>query len=167
MISTLLIIFAVLAANWVLPLVFCWAYVLLAWKVMEDVTFIGRHGLFAMFKLDELGLVPWHARLWKDWGGVGLMGFMVFRNHPGKWDDAWVARTKMHEGEHCRHWFWLGAMFYVSYLLHMAFIYFFQKDKHPYLDCWSERLARKKAGQQLDFTPAEWPQGENDRWPWW
>jgi len=156
----------VLGINWLLPLVCCWAYLLLAWLLFKDVTFHSWYGPFPVFKLDEVGLVPAHASLWHDWGGVGLMGFAILRDRPETWDDARVARTKVHEGTHCWQWL-LGLAFYLSYLLHMAFIYLFHPKKHPYLDCWAERMARKRAGQQLDFTRAEWPQGKDDRWPWW
>lgn len=160
------VLLVALAVNWLLPLFLCWSYLLVAWKIFEDLTFHSWYGPFPIFKLDEQDLVPPHARLWRDWGGVGLMGFAILRDRPGTWDDAWVARTKVHEGTHIWQWA-LGLLFYVSYLCHMAFIYLFQKNKHPYLDCWAERMARRRAGQQVDFTPAEWPDGKTDRWPWW
>lgn len=40
-------------------------------------------------------------------------------------------------------------------------------NKHPYLDCWAERMARKRAGQQVDIPPKDWPQGKRDLIPWW
>lgn len=38
--------------------------------------------------------------------------------------------------------------------------------KHAYLDIWSERLARKRAGQQVDIPPSQWPSGPKDLFPW-
>lgn len=108
---------------------------------------------------------PWHSRLWVDWFGVGLYGFMCYRNLEG--DSKRATRTITHEGAHCIQWMIFGLMFLVIYLLHMLFIYFFQKSKHPYLDCWFERWARKRAGQVVDMPRAFWPQGPRDRWPWW
>lgn len=161
---------------------------------------------------------PWHVKWWKDWGGVGLYWFMCYRDLPAKWDDAWVARTIVHEGTHCWQWLVLGLFFYVTYMLHVLWIFVTQKwqawrrlkeltkdltelpvggpnqaplyfgeiafewvgnglktkpvlwlpyTKHPYLDCWAERMARKRAGQVVDVPPKDWPQGKDDLWAWW
>ena len=40
-------------------------------------------------------------------------------------------------------------------------------NKHPYLDCWAERMARKKAGQLVNVPFDQWSQGPKDLWPWW
>lgn len=160
---TWLVWFAVI--NWGAPLLM-WVYPLVMTWVFKDFVFQGFYGPFAKFKLATKDVEPWHARLWRDWGGVGLYWFMCYRDEDGKRDDAWVARTVVHEGSHCWQWL-LGLLFIVSYWLHMGFIFLFQKSKHPYMDCWAERMARKRAGQQIDFTPGEWPQGPKDRWPWW
>lgn len=161
-----IIILLIVLANWLLPLVFSWSYILLAY-CLGDVVYAGMYGPFAKFRLAYKGLQKWHDRLWRDWGGVGLFLAMVYRDNEGPEDDAWVARTVVHEGTHCWHWVWLGAMFYVTYLGHMLFIFLFQKERHPYLDCWSERLARKRAGQLVDVPRDQWPDGPKDRWPWW
>lgn len=157
--------------NWVLPLAM-FVYPLVMWLVFKDFVFIGFHGPFAMFRLVEKGVEPWHARLWRDWGGVGLYGFMCYRAPAGK-RGAWVQRTIEHEAEHCLHWLILGMSFYVFYVGHMLWILVTQKlkgppyTKHPYLDCWSERLARREARQRVDIPPDMWPHGRKDLWPWW
>jgi len=155
-----------IAINWVVPLLM-WLYPLFMMWVFKDFVFVGFHGPFGKFRLATRGVEPWHAKLWKDWGGVGLYGFMCYKDREDTRDDAWVARTIKHEGTHCWQWLALGLLFYVTYAGHSLFIYLFQKDKNAYLDCWAERMARKHAGQKLDIPPAEWPDGPNDRWPWW
>jgi hypothetical protein len=154
-----------LGLNWVIPMVLCWVYEIYG-RLSGDFVHMGFYGPFAKYRL-SYKMHKWHDRLWRDWGGVGLFLFMVYRDEIGPEDDAYVARTVVHEGTHCWQWMWLGGMFYVSYLAHMAFIYFFQKDKHPYLDCWAERMARKASGQLVDIPPDQWPQGPKDRNPWW
>lgn len=110
---------------------------------------------------------PWHVKWWKDWGGVGLYWFMCFRDRPSKWDDEWVGRTVVHEGTHNIQTAVFGLMKFVLDLVFMLFIFVFLKDKHPYLDNPFERQARRRAGQQVDVPKEDWPQGKNDRWPWW
>ncbi len=39
--------------------------------------------------------------------------------------------------------------------------------KHAYIDNWSERLARRRAGQLVDIHPSEWRYEKDDLWPWW
>lgn len=109
---------------------------------------------------------PWHLRLWEDWGGVGLYGYLVYRDRPSAWDDKWVAKTIQHEWVHVVQFLSLGLIFLLAYGGHMLFIFLFQKDKHPYLDCWAERMARSIAGQKVDYAKEEWPQGSEDQWPW-
>jgi hypothetical protein len=155
----------VVVLNWAIPLVACGAYGLWGYCA-GDFVYAGHYGPFIKLRL-SYKMLKWHDRLWRDWSGVGLFLFMVYRDELGPEDDSWVARTVVHEGTHCWHWLWLGSMFYVAYLAHMIFIYFFQKDKHPYLDCWSERLARKHAGQLVDIPKEQWPDGPYDRNPWW
>ena len=136
---------------------------------------------------DELNFMePWHVKWWRGWGGVGLYWFMCYRDRVVSSDDAWVKQTIVHEGVHCWQWAILGLLFPISYLLHMLWILVTQRFlsiagwrtyqfptedgwpfRHPYLDCWAERMARKRAGQQVDIPPQDWPQGKNDLWPWW
>ena len=172
----------------------------------------------AMAFADELDFMePWHAKWWRDWGGVGLYGFMCYRDRVDSGDDAWVERTKIHEATHCLQWAVLGLLFPVLYLLHMLWILVTQRikarwklyklmrgvelpiggpnkapivfgdivfewlgddlkrkavllhpySKHPYLDCWAERMARKSAGQQVDIEPTDWAKYSGDLRPWW
>jgi hypothetical protein len=128
----------------------------------------GKHTLSVPEDDDRLDFMePWHAKLWVDWGGVGLYWFMVYRDRPSAWDDYWVGRTITHESVHCTQVAILGMLHVLSYIIHVLFIYFFQSDRHPYLDCWAERQARRIAGQKVDIPKDEWPQGPDDRWPWW
>jgi hypothetical protein len=154
------------AINWVAPLLM-FLYPLFMKLVFKDFVFKGFTGPFAKFALANKGVEPWHAKLWKDWGGVGCYGFMCYKDRDDTLDDAWVARTIVHEGAHCWQFLILGLLQPVLYLGHSVFILIFQKSKHPYLDNWFERAARKKAGQRVDIPRTEWPQGPRDRWPWW
>jgi len=161
------------AINWggllllyVYPLAMTWL-----WK---DFVFEGFYGPFGKFRLANTDLEPWHAARWRDWGGVGLGLFMCYRDRPGAQDDAWVARTIVHEGTHCWQWLILGLVgFFLSYFGHAAIIFVTQKlkgkpyTKHAYLDIWAERMARKRAGQLVDIPPDQWMRGPDDLWPWW
>ena len=158
--------------NWLVPLVFSWGYAALGMWVMKDFVYGGRTKWALKFRLINKGeegksLDPWHARLWRDWWGLGLLGAMFYRDLAGKEDDKSVARGLAHEGEHTRHWLWLGLLFLVVYIGHSLLIFVFQPNKHAYLDNWSERLARAAAGQPVDITMSAWPSGPRDRWPWW
>jgi hypothetical protein len=158
--------------NWGAPLLL-WLYPLFFMVAFKDFVWEGFHGPFGKFRLANEGLESWHAKWWKDWGGVGLYWFMCYRDRPGVVDDAWVERTKLHEGEHCKHWAILGLLFYAAYLGHSVGIWVTQKikgkpyTKHAYLDNWSERLARKQAMQIVNIDPLEWGDGVDDLWPWW
>jgi len=155
----------IISFNWVAPLVICWIYALCGyWS--GDFIHTGRCGAFVKFRL-SYRMKKWHDKLWKDWAGVGLFLFMVYRDEVGPEDDASVARIVVHEGTHCWQWLWLGLLFYVTYMGHMIVIYLFQKNRHPYLDCWAERMARKRAGQLVNVPREQWIDGPNDRWPWW
>lgn len=147
----------IIALNWGLPIVGFSLYFLFAWLVLRDFVFDGFYGPFLKFRLADK-LEPWHARLWRDWGGVGLHVAMVCRDE--------TERTVKHEGTHlCQQL--LGLIFWVVYFGHMGWIFAVQPRKHPYLDCVWERQARARAGQQVDIQPVDWPQGQDDRWPWW
>jgi hypothetical protein len=148
--------------NWGAPLL-TWLYPLLMMAFFKDFTFEGFHGPFAKFALATRNVEPWHAKLWKDWSGVGSYGFMCYKPS----DSVWMARTMVHESCHCWQFVILGLLQPILYIGHSAFIFFFQKSKHAYLDNYFERMARKHAGQQVDIPPAQWSQGPDDRWPWW
>jgi hypothetical protein len=151
--------------NWTLPLL-SWIYPLFMTLVFRDFTFDGFSGPFARFKLAEKDVEPWHAKRWRDWWGMALFGFICYREIPGTTEKQ-VKQLFVHESVHCWQAIIGGLLYLLSYFAHMTFIYFFQIDKHPYLDCWAERMARRIAGQKVEFTPNDWPQGPNDRWPWW
>jgi len=167
------IILWIVAINWVAPLLmFVYPLGLKLWS--KEFVFEGFYGPFAKFRLaNEDTLEPWHAKMWKDWGGVGLFMFMCYRDLPEKWDDARVARTIVHEGTHCWHWLFFGLFFWFTYAGHSLWILVTQKikgkpyTKHSYLDIWSERLARKRAGQLVDVPPDQWFDGKDDIWAWW
>jgi hypothetical protein len=162
----------IIGINWGVPVLLL-LYPLVMMVVWKDFVFEGFYGPFFKFRLANKDLEPWHVKLWRDWGGVGLGWCMCYKDKPTKADDAWVARTIVHEGTHCWQWLFLGLFFYVTYMVHMLWILITQRikgkpyTKHPYLDCWPERMARKKAGQLVDVPPDQWPQGKDDLWPWW
>ena len=193
--------------NWGAPLLL-WLYPLTMMVLFKDFVWEGFHGPFGKFRLANKGLESWHAARWKDWAGTAMYWFMCYRDKEGPADDAFVAVTIEHEGEHCWHWAFLGLSFYVFYILHSVWIWVTQKirwawiratkeravgqdnrwmrilekkdggvvravyedkpyTRHAYLDNWSERLARKKAGQIVDIDPEYWGHGKDDLWPWW
>jgi len=162
----------ILGINYIAPLL-TWVYPLFMMVVFKDFVWEGFHGPFGKFRLANKGLESWHAARWKDWGGTAMYWFMCYRDREGAYDDAWVERTKLHEGEHCKHFAILGAFFWLLYLGHSLLILVTQKikgkpyTKHAYLDNWSEKLARKRATQVVDIAPSDWFQGEGDIWPWW
>jgi len=159
--------------NWILPLIM-FVYPLFTMWIWKEFVFEGFHGPFAKFRLANEDLEPWHAARWRDWAGVGLYGFMCYRDLKGKHDDKKVQRTILHEGGHCWHWLILGLVgFIIAYYGHSFLILITQKikgkpyTKHAYYDIWSERLARKRAGQKLNIPPEEWYWGKDDLIPWW
>lgn len=170
MVSTALEVFCwFVIVNWILPLAM-FLYPLTMMLLFKDFVFDGFRGPFLKFRLSHRRtLEPWHARLWRDWAGVGLYGFMCYRSFTLRKNK----KTIDHEAEHCVHWLILGLSFYPLYLGHMLWILVTQRikgppyTKHPYLDCWSERLARREACQRVDIPPEQWPHGKKDLWPWW
>jgi hypothetical protein len=184
------------AINWGGTLLF-WLYPLVMWLIFKDFVFEGFYGPFAKFRLVNKGEIddpiePWHARAWSDWWGVCLHWYICYRDRPGKFDDALVARGLVHEGTHGWQQLALGLLFWVAYKGHMLWILVTQKirhwwlkrkmhpegaeqppdnvryyTKHAYLDCWAERMARGRAGQLVDVPPYQWPQGPADLLPFW
>ena len=123
--------FAIAAAiNWgALFLLWVYPLTMLAFK---DFVFEGFYGPFAKFRLatkedTDDPIEPWHAKMWADWGGVGLGLFMCYRDRPTKADDEWVARTIVHEGTHCWQWSVLGISFFVIYKVHVLWIFITQR----------------------------------------
>lgn len=160
----------VVAINWGAPLLL-WLYPLVMTLVFKDFVFDGFYGPWARFKLVRFGMEPWHARMWRDWCGAGFYGFMCYRSYPD-WTKFTMDRLLKHEATHCRHWAIFGLHFWFLYVGHTLWIFVTQRlkgkpyTKHPYYDCWSERLARKAAGQSLNIPPEQWPGGKDDLWPW-
>ena len=72
-----------------------------------------------------------------------------------------------HEQAHVLQNYILGVLFYPTYIVFTCWIYLFQWAKHAYIDNPFERWARRAAGQKVYLSPEEWPDGPNDRWPWW
>ena len=145
-------------------------YVIVRRMVGEDDAYVIENeagGMAEVFAHELDFMEPWHTKWWKDWGGVGLYWFMCYRDRPSRWDDEWVGRTIVHEGTHNIQTAIFGLMKFLLDLIFMGFIFLFLKKKHPYLDNPFERQARRRAGQQVDVDPEDWPQGRNDRWPWW
>jgi hypothetical protein len=164
------ILAAAVAINWVAPLA-QWLYPLYITLFTGDMEFVGFHGPWAKFSVRPTAKA-WHYNLWRNWDGVGLYGFLCYKPN-SRWTPEYTQQVVKHEAEHCKHWVIFGMSFYLLYTVHMAWIYAVQKlkgppyTKHPYFDCWSERLARKAAGEKVDIPPMEWPCGTTDLWPWW
>lgn len=167
--STWEVVWLVIAINWLSPLLL-WLYPL-TMLLRKEFVFDGFYGVWAKFRLSESNATPWHVSRWRGWAGVGLYGFICYRplSH---WNIFTTQRIILHEAAHCRQWAVLGLSFCVFYAGHVAWILLTQKlkgppyTKHPYLDCWCERSARKAAGQRADIPPRDWPGGQEDLWPW-
>ena len=152
---------------WLLPAtIITWAvYVLPLWA-FGCIKWDGWHSyLIARFKL--VNNDGWYARAWRDWAGWGGPCVMILKDLPTELDDRWVEVTEKHESRHCIQQFLLGILFHIIYGVDLIYLWLFRKDKHAYLDNFLERDARQYAGQRVDIPRSEWPQGPNDRWPWW
>jgi hypothetical protein len=165
-----MILLSIFAINWIAPFILSWAYALWLWKFSHDMEFKGWirvGGIFPVAKFRLISKKSWYAKLWQDWYGMGFMGIVLYRDEPGIYDDAFVKMTLIHEPRHCLQGYILGLLFWILYVVDLLLIYFFIPARHPYLDNWFERDARRVSGDQVDFTPDQWPNGPNDRWPWW
>ena len=158
----------VVGINWGgLLLLYVYPLAMLIWK---DFVFDGWYGPFAKFRLvtkkdTNDPIEPWHAKMWKDWWGIGLGLFMCYRYHN--------VRGEIHEGTHCWQWAILGLIIFIlAYKGHVLWILITQKikgkpyTKHAYLDCWAERMARSRAGQTVNILPKDWMHGKGDLLPW-
>jgi len=163
------ILLVVLAANWLIPGVLCWGYVLWLWKISHDIKFMGWKKVsfipIAAWKL--ISKKSWYAKLWNAWKGTGLFMNIIYEDDPGTRDDAFVLKTIIHETRHSWQWVVLGGSFVIVYFGDCGFIYLFQQNKHPYLDNILERDARRAAKERVDIPREQWIDGPNDRWPWW
>jgi hypothetical protein len=158
------IILFVIVGNWLGSVIF-WIYPLVMGLIFKDLVFDGWEGPIAKFRLAKKDVEPWHAKLWKDWWGVGLHWFMCYK-YPNE-------RGMRHEKAHCSQQLSCGLFWWFIYFGHMLWILVVQKikgppyTKHPYLDCVWERGARRAAGQPVDIPPDKWPDGPKDLFPWW
>lgn len=76
-------------------------------------------------------------------------------------------RSLFHENRHVKQQYICGIFFLILYVLESLRIWLFSKDEHAYLDNWFEIDARTYAGQPAKLGKEYWPDGKNDRWPWW
>lgn len=73
----------------------------------------------------------------------------------------------MHETAHVYQQYILGVFFFPVYILTSLFIYCFVWSKHPYIDNFFEKWARKRAGQLVKIPKEDRERYMKDRWPWW
>lgn len=73
----------------------------------------------------------------------------------------------IHERTHVKQNYIFGVFFFLLYILDSIYIYLTDFSKHPYIDNYFERWARMEAGQPVDVPRDDWPDGRNDRNPWW
>jgi hypothetical protein len=72
-----------------------------------------------------------------------------------------------HERRHCMQNYVFGILFFLAYIFESLRLYLFCKDKHAYLDNRFELDAREYAGQPVHIPRSQWPDGPDDRNPWW
>ena len=118
--------------------------------------------IFEWYIYNDGWLYRWMDK--KGWGGFSI-GNNVFLS-PIK-DLKVENRLFLHEQEHCFQQYKFGIFFLLFYLLESLRIFFFDREKHSYLDNRFEREARKAAGQRVDIPREDWPQGPTDHWVWW
>lgn len=135
-------------------------FYIIPFLIMRQYRFVRRKGWVQEFIVNDN---TFSQKLWKGWSGWSCGNFIVYGSESSSNNE----KTQTHERRHSSQIFTFGIIQPISYIVHMIFIYFFQKDKHPYIDCVWERDARREAGQKVEFTKKEWYWGEDDRWPWW
>lgn len=164
-----LVALVALACNWAVPLVLSWLYVLplfaLGW-----IKFYRRQGLLWIFTLDDETRSNGYVAAWRNWAGLGLMTVAIIRDTPEQHDR--YAVTIEHEGRHSKQILVLGSIQPILYTTFTLVLLLTAKlgltpRLHPYLDNPFERDARRAAGQPVDIAPKDWPQGDDDYWPWW
>jgi hypothetical protein len=106
-----------------------------------------------------------YSRWWRDWWGCSIPHCIILRwDVPIKYREEVIMHENCHEQ---RQWEVYGIFQPVLYFSFTIFIWLFLKNKHSYLDNPFERQARKAAGEPVDIPRDKWPQGPNDRFPWW
>ena len=145
-----------------------WALPITVWGFLITLPFLAL-GQLRVVRLNDLVLEMvsvegrWYERTWmKKWAGFCTGAVIVYRH-----DYVGSERTEKHERQHAKQCYWFGIFQPIAYFSHCLFIWFFQKNKHAYLDNWFERDARRAAGQPVDIPPEQWFEGPDDRWPWW
>ena len=105
--------------------------------------------------------------LYSKMHGRGWYGFTLGNNVIVN-DDIEAKKVSLtHENEHVIQNYIFGIFFLPVYFLLMLGIFIFLPEKHSYIDHPFERMARRAAGQKLEYTRDEWPHGSSDRWTWW
>jgi hypothetical protein len=166
-------VLSVLYINWGIPFVCSLLYVLWLRYVSRDIVFVScmRAGVIPALRWRLVSKRSWYAKAWQDWYGVGLFCQIIHRDEADTDDDAYVAETIHHEMRHVLQWVILGLLFPVLYVLHFAWLLVVESlkaapERHPYLDNWFERDARRAAGQVVDVARGHWPHGPDDLNPW-
>lgn len=160
---------------WALPLTFLNALVVLPLWATGQYKFHQRWGL-----VFEFSVVPgsWVRRtFWGGWGGYSMGSLIVYRE-----DSLPYAYISTHERRHSFQTYVFGVLAILYPVVSAVIWLFFRKPftvwvsritgnlprrYHAYLDNPAERDARRWANQKVDIPPNEWPQGSDDRWPWW
>ena len=151
----------------ILGFLWCLPVSILAWMVMIILYLFGQ---IEEFKITKALVFVWNIEL-DSW----------LRSHTMKWAGSTAGNniiiaynvnivrymeTMRHEIHHCKQHYRWGIFFFPVYILECLFIWLFMKDKHPYLDNHFERAARKAAGQLVNIPREQWPDGKDDRNPW-
>lgn len=151
----------ILGFIWCSPMsALVWAYmlVLLAFGSMENVRFLPNLAIIWDVENDSWLYTKMHGR---GWYGVTLGNNMIV-NDIGEGYETSIKHENVHI---VQNYIW-GVFFLPVYVLVMGYMYLFMHDKHSYIDHPFEREARMEAGQKVDYTRAEWPDGPNDRGAW-
>jgi len=106
----------------------------------------------------------WYAKKWERWKGVGLWLVMILKDRD--LTGSQLGRVIRHEGRHSYIWFFLGGWGYVLYVLESVRIFLFCPNKHTHIDNRFEIDARRYAGQRVEIPRSDWPDGPDDRVPW-
>jgi len=163
-------LWVLLLANWLIPLILSWLYVLFAW-IPGWIHFYGYvGGLTWAFDLQDETIDNWYTRAWAGWAGFGAMSVILLRDRPSQ--DERYGTTIAHEKRHSMQIWTLGLLQPILYITCSIFLFITAKmgmtpHIHPYLDNPFELDARHAAGQKVDIPPDEWPRGPKDHWPWW